>query len=85
MASIHFTFAAGVDGDERRRALDEMRSWGGIATASQLKPESRHPVTSRLAYVILNDDADVKELIARIGALPGIETVSIPSRRGIAR
>ncbi len=84
MPSIHFTFGADVADDERQRVLDEIRSWNGIATASQLKPESRHPVTARLAYATVSEDANVAELADRIGALGCVDSADVPARRGIA-
>jgi hypothetical protein len=85
MASIHFTFGESVAADERERVLEEIRSWNGIASASQLKPASRHPVTARLAYAMVENEDDLPALVERISEIPCIETADVPARRGIAK
>ncbi len=85
MASIHFTFGEGVASEERERVLQEIRSWSGIKTASQLKPESRHPVTMRLAYATVDVDGDAAALVERINKFASIDSASVPGRRRVAK
>lgn len=86
MPSIHFTFTPESTAEERQTALGTLRAWPGVMSASLLKPGAKHPLTARIAYAMVDDQAaEIDELMSRIRALPGIESVSVPPRRGLPR
>ena len=83
--SVTFTFQPGATADAQRNALDEIRAWKGVVSASFLKPGARNPSIARIGYVVVSSDVDVDEVAAQLAALHTFETASVPAARYLAK
>jgi hypothetical protein len=85
MKSVSFRFRAEVSTKTRERTLDKVRHWKGVTSAGLLKGESRDPDVARMAYVRVDDEVDVGEVVGKLRDMEEIETPAEARERRLIR
>jgi hypothetical protein len=80
---ITFAFRPGVPRERQKEVLAKIGRRKGIEQVEYLKPDAKLDELSRLCFLYLNDDADANRVIAKLAAMPEIESASSPSPRGL--
>jgi hypothetical protein len=84
MRAVNFTVRAGVSPERQGELMREIGTWPSIHKASMLRAGAANPAVRQMSYVLLEDDADIDAVVARLAAHPDIESASVPARRGLA-
>jgi hypothetical protein len=76
-----FNFHPQVPADKRKEVLEAISAWASVVNAALLKPDAKSQVTQRMAYATVKETADLQTLVKKIGALPEVESASLPASR----
>jgi hypothetical protein len=79
--SLTILFAPEASEKQQQAVLEKVRNWSGVSNAMHLKPGAKNPLVARMGYVTLGEDADVKDIIARLNSFAEIESAEIPAQR----
>jgi hypothetical protein len=79
---VVFTIGADIPPDSQDTVVDGVRTVDGVADAFLLAPDSPSPDIQRMGAVAVADGADPGEVVARVQAVPGVESANLPPERG---
>jgi hypothetical protein len=82
--SIVFNVRPEVGHEEQAALLSRLGRLPGIARAAALSPNSKNPVTRRMCYAYVRDDADIHAVRDELARLPQVESADLPAERGLA-
>lgn len=78
---VAFAVAADVLEADQDAVLAQVAEVEGVQAVERLRPDSRLPELLRLAFAIVEPDADPRDVSDRIALVDGIEYADVPPDR----
>lgn len=78
---ITFAVAADVLKADQDAVLAQVAEVDGVEAVERLRPDSRLPELLRLAFALVEPDADPRDVSDRIALVDGVEYADVPSDR----
>jgi hypothetical protein len=84
MRSIFFNVRPHVGHEGQQSLLQRLADLPGVDRAVALSPHAKNPVTRRMYYAYVDDDADIERVRQQIAGQPEVESADLPAERGLA-
>jgi hypothetical protein len=79
--SVTFIFSPKTSQKEQDVLLEKIGDWKHVRGAKRLKPGAKNPLVARMGYIMLGEDADIKDILQRLNDFPEIESAEVPAQR----